>query len=109
MFIREIKTGYGIQPPASLGSALPYHDGTLMWDNSNRSVRCVTPTSTSASYYPQDVFIQLDQPTIDVVEWAKKKMAEERKVLELTANHPEIKNIWDQYQLLVTLASNNGI
>jgi hypothetical protein len=46
---------------------------------------------------------------LEVVRWAEQKMAEEQREIALRQSHPLIKDAWEQYQVSVAMATNQGV
>jgi hypothetical protein len=90
--IRNITGGVGIQVSGSVYNA-PYIDttrasaGLVRYQNGNFEVFDGSSWLPLQSSYPQ---IELDGVTVEVIQWAKQKMVEEKRMLELAKTHPTV-------------------
>jgi hypothetical protein len=99
--IRNITGGVGIQVSGSVYNA-PYIDttrasaGLVRYQNGNFEVFDGSSWLPLQSSYPQ---IELDGVTVEVVQWAKQKMIEEKRILELAKTHPTVADALAQVKL----------
>jgi hypothetical protein len=90
--IRTITGGAGIHVSGSVYN-VPYIDttrasaGLVRYVNGNLEVYDGSSWLPLQSSYPQ---IELDGVTIEVVQWAKQKMIEEKRLLELARTHSTV-------------------
>jgi hypothetical protein len=90
--IRNITGGQGIHVSGSVYNA-PYIDttrasaGMVRYVNGNLEVYDGSSWLPLQSSYPQ---IELDGVTVEVVQWVKQKMIEEKRLLELAQTHPTV-------------------
>ena len=90
--IRNITGGVGIHVQGSVYNA-PYIDttrasaGMVRYVGGNLEVYDGSSWLPLASSYPQ---IELDGVTVEVVQWARRRMEEEKRMLELAKTHPTV-------------------
>lgn len=90
--IRNITGGPGIYIAGNVYNQ-PYVDmsrpsaGMVRYTGSNLEVYDGSSWLPMTSSYPQ---IELDSLTIETVQWARQKMEEEKRMLELAAKHPTV-------------------
>lgn len=90
--IRNITGGQGIHVSGSIYNA-PYIDttrasaGMVRYTNGNIEVYDGSSWLPLQSSYPQ---IELDELTVEAVQWARRKMEEEKHMLALAQQHPTI-------------------
>lgn len=90
--IRNITSGPGIHI-ANNSYSSPYIDmsrpsaGMVRYNGSNIEVYDGASWLTMTSSYPQ---VELDGLTMEVVTWARRKMEEEKRMLELAQKHPTV-------------------
>jgi 23S rRNA maturation-related 3'-5' exoribonuclease YhaM len=90
--IRNITGGEGIHVSGSVYNA-PYIDttrasaGMVRYVGGNFEVYDGSSWLPLQSSYPQ---VELDGVTVEVVQWAKQKMIEEKRMLELAKTHPTV-------------------
>lgn len=90
--IRNITAGPGIHIAGNVYNQ-PYVDmsrpsaGMVRYNGINIEVYDGSSWLPMTSSYPQ---IELDGLTIETVQWARRKMDEEQRILELAAKHPTV-------------------
>lgn len=90
--IRNITAGPGIHISGNVYNQ-PYVDmtrpsaGMVRYNNNNFEVYDGGSWLPMTSSYPQ---IGLDDPTLEAVQWARRKMEEEKRMLELAKTHPTV-------------------
>lgn len=90
--IRNITSGPGIHISGNVYNS-PYVDmsrpsaGMVRYQGSNLEVYDGSSWLPMTSSYPQ---IELDGLTMEVVQWARRKMEEEKRMLELAQKHPTV-------------------
>jgi 23S rRNA maturation-related 3'-5' exoribonuclease YhaM len=90
--IRNITGGAGIHISGSVYNA-PYIDttrasaGMVRYIGGNLEVYDGSSWLPLQSSYPT---IELDGVTVEVVQWARRRMEEEKRMLELARNHPTV-------------------
>ncbi len=90
--IRTITAGMGIHVSGSVYNA-PYIDttrasaGLVRYQNGNFEVFDGSSWLPLQSSYPQ---IELDGVTVEVIQWARRRMEEEKRMLELAKTHPTV-------------------
>lgn len=90
--IRNITSGPGITVSGSVYNA-PYIDttrasaGMVRYIGGNLEVYDGSSWLPLQSSYPT---IELDGVTVEVVQWARRRMEEEKRMLELARNHPTV-------------------
>jgi hypothetical protein len=90
--IRNITGGVGIHVQGSVYNA-PYIDttrasaGMVRYVGGNLEVYDGSSWLPLASSYPQ---IELDGVTVEVIQWARRRMEEEKRMLELAKTHPTV-------------------
>jgi 23S rRNA maturation-related 3'-5' exoribonuclease YhaM len=90
--IRNITSGYGIQVSGSVYNA-PYIDttrasaGMVRYVGGNLEVYDGSSWLPLQSSYPQ---VELDGVTQEAVAWTRRKMEEEKRMLELAKTHPTV-------------------
>lgn len=90
--IRNITGGVGIHVSGSVYNA-PYIDttrasaGMVRYVGGNLEVYDGSSWLPLASSYPQ---IELDGVTVEVIQWARRRMEEEKRMLELAKTHPTV-------------------
>lgn len=92
--IRNITNGAGIHISGNVYNQ-PYVDmsrpsaGMVRYNNSNIEVYDGGSWLPMVSSYPQ---IELDGPTLEAVNWTRRKMEEEKRMLEIAQQHPAVAN-----------------
>lgn len=90
--IRNITSGQGINISGNVYNS-PYIDmtrpsaGMVRYHANNLEIYDGASWLPIQSSYPQ---IELDGPTMEAVQWARRKMEEEKRILELAQNHPTV-------------------
>jgi hypothetical protein len=90
--IRNITGGQGIQVSGSVYNS-PYIDSTrasagmIRYVSNNLEVYDGSSWLPLQSSYPT---IELDGMTVEVVQWARRRMEEEKRMLELAKKHPTV-------------------
>jgi 23S rRNA maturation-related 3'-5' exoribonuclease YhaM len=90
--IRNITGGVGIHVSGSVYNA-PYIDttrasaGMVRYVSGNLEVYDGSSWLPLQSSYPQ---IELDGVTVEVIQWARRRMEEEKRMLELAKTHPTV-------------------
>ena len=90
--IRNITSGQGIHIAGNVYNQ-PYIDmsrpsaGMVRYNGSNIEVYDGGSWLPMTSSYPQ---IELDGPTMEAVGWTRRKMEEEKRMLELAKTHPTV-------------------
>ena len=90
--IRNITAGQGIYISGNVYNS-PYVDmsrpsaGMVRYNGGNLEVYDGSSWLPMTSSYPQ---IELDNFTMETVQWARQKMEEEKRMLELAAKHPTV-------------------
>lgn len=90
--IRNITNGPGIHISGNVYNQ-PYVDmsrpsaGMVRYNNSNIEVYDGTSWLPMVSSYPQ---IELDGVTQEAIQWVRRKMEEEKQMLELAKKHPSV-------------------
>ena len=90
--IRNITGGQGIHVSGSVYNA-PYIDttrasaGMVRYVSGNLEVYDGSSWLPLQSSYPQ---IELDGVTVEVIQWARRRMEEEKRMLELAKTHPTV-------------------
>jgi hypothetical protein len=90
--IRNITGGVGIHVQGSVYNA-PYIDttrasaGMVRYVGGNLEVYDGSSWLPLASSYPQ---IELDGVTVEVIQWARRRMEEEKRMMELAKTHPTV-------------------
>lgn len=90
--IRNITNGAGIHIAGNVYNQ-PYVDmsrpsaGMVRYTGSNLEVYDGASWLPMVSSYPQ---IELDGPTMEAVQWTRRKMEEEKRMLELAQKHPAV-------------------
>jgi len=90
--IRNITSGTGITVSGSVYNA-PYIDTTRASAGMVRYIGGNLEVYDGASWLPlQSSYptIELDGMTVEVVQWARRRMEEEKRMLELARNHPTV-------------------
>lgn len=102
MFYTDWRTGTGIMP--FLQSTMPYQSGVVSWDGSNKKFVVTDPvTGTKSDIYPSTATIELDPETVRIIDWAKKKMEEEKRLEMLCQQYPGLKEAKEQFEIMQTL------
>ena len=101
MFLRTISTGFGIKPQPYNPSS-PQKSGAIYWDSIANSFKLVD-SNGSEFVYPFNTTVELDDATKNVIEWARHKMVEERKLLELCAKNEAVKQAVDDLHLIIAM------
>jgi hypothetical protein len=97
----QIFNGSGI---ASINNgARPSTSGAVYWDNSAGCVKVVDSFGNAQSVYAPSQMITLDGPTLTVIEWGKKKMADEQQLNALLEQHPGLKELKDKFDVMLAL------
>ena len=90
--IRNITSGPGIHISGNVYNQ-PYIDmtrpsaGMVRYNGSNIEVYDGSSWLPMTSSYPQ---VELDGLTVEAVQWARRKMEEEKRMLELSLKHPTV-------------------
>lgn len=90
--IRNITNGPGIHIAGNVYNQ-PYVDmsrpsaGMVRYNNNNIEIYDGASWLPMTSSYPQ---IELDNVTMEVIQWARRKMEEEKRMLELAQKHPTV-------------------
>lgn len=90
--IRNITSGQGIHIAGNVYNQ-PYVDmsrpsaGMVRYNNNNIEVYDGASWLPMQSSYPQ---VELDGPTLEAVAWTRRKMEEEKRMLELAKTHPTV-------------------
>ena len=90
--IRNITSGSGITVSGSVYNA-PYIDTTRASAGMVRYIGGNLEVYDGASWLPlQSSYptIELDGVTVEVIQWARRRMEEEKRMLELARNHPTV-------------------
>jgi hypothetical protein len=91
--IKNITAGYGIHIGGSTSYSTPYIDmsrhsaGMVRYNGSNFEIYDGASWMTLQSSYPQ---VELDGVTQEAVQWVRRKMEQEKQLLELAKNHPTV-------------------
>lgn len=112
--IRNITGGQGIQVSGSVYNS-PYVDSTrtsagmLRYINNNLEVYDGSSWLPLQSSYPT---IELDGVTQEAIQWTRRRMEEEKRILELAAKHPTVadalaavKKAQEQLDIVVTMVT----
>ena len=95
--IRNITNGPGIHIAGNVYNQ-PYIDmsrpsaGMVRYNNHNIEVYDGGSWLPMTSSYPQ---VELDGPTMEAVQWARRKMEEEKRMLALAQKHPTVADALD--------------
>ena len=91
--IRNITAGYGIHIGGSTSYSTPYIDttrasaGLVRYNNNNFEIYDGSTWIMMQSSYPQ---VELDGATQAAIHWVRRKMEEEKQLLELAKDHPTV-------------------
>lgn len=105
--IKNIVGGNGIVVTNS-GSSGPYVNmnnasaGMIRYNGSSSNLEVYDGSSwlTMSMSYPS---ISLDSSAVSVMDWARKKMSEERELEALMEKHPGLRNLHDQFEMMKIL------
>ena len=101
-----------IQPgPGLISTAnhqpLPYSSGAMYWDGTNKSINVIDGIGSNYTIPFQPVTVSLDAVAQAAIKWAHEKIAEERKLIELCAKHPGLKDVKEKYELMLALTKES--
>jgi hypothetical protein len=91
--IRNITAGYGIHIGGSTSYSTPYIDSTrpsagmVRYLNNNLEIYDGSNWMIMQSSYPQ---VELDGVTQEAIQWVRRKMEDEKKILELAKTYPTV-------------------
>jgi hypothetical protein len=91
--IRNITAGYGIHIGGSTSYSTPYIDSTrpsagmVRYLNNNLEIYDGSNWMSMQSSYPQ---VELDGVTQEAIQWVRRKMEDEKKILELAKTYPTV-------------------
>ena len=91
--IRNITAGYGLHIGGNNSFSTPYIDATrpsagmVRYLNNNLEIYDGSIWVTIQASYPQ---VELDGVTQEAVQWVRRKMEEEKQLLELAKTHPTV-------------------
>jgi hypothetical protein len=81
----------------------PAASGAMYWDNNNNCVKIVDNFGNATSVYTSMQNVGLDGHTQEAVNWAWKKMDEERKIAALMEKHPGLKDLKEKFEVMLAL------
>jgi hypothetical protein len=97
----QIFNGSGIAPINN--PARPSLSGAVYWDNSSGCIKIIDSSGNAQPIYTASQMITLDGPTLTVVEWGRKKMAEEQQLKTLLEQHPGLKDLKEKFDVMLAL------
>lgn len=56
-----------------------------------------------------DSSVSLDNSTMEVIDWARKKMLEEQRLEQLMKQHPGLRDTYEKFEIMKALCSNDEL
>lgn len=101
--INNIIAGAGI----SVSSPYRQHvsvTGSVRWNGALHILEVMDQANWLPLYNSYDTTtVTMSQEYINAIEWARKKMLEEEKILALCEQHPGLKDLKEKYELMLVL------
>ncbi len=85
---------------------LPAQSGQVRWNGNNKEFEVCDNNSGSWYRISPDVELRNDPELIEVVEWAKKKMVEEKRIEELAKLYPAVKDAKERLDIIMKLVGS---
>lgn len=74
----------------------------VFWNNSTQQLE-VLVNNTFQPIPSSHVYVSLPPDVVDVIEWAKERKAEHKRLDELCQSHPTLANLKDQFEMTLAL------
>ncbi len=81
----------------------PAVSGALYWDNNLNCVKVIDQYGIPQNVYTYTQNVGLDSRAQEAVNWAWKKMEEERNIAALLNKHPGLKDIKEKFDVMLAL------
>jgi hypothetical protein len=83
--------------------AQPSQSGAIYWDGSSKQFAIVDSYGNKNPCYAQVQSVMLDPSILKVVDWASKKMEEEKELADLCKLHPGLNDAKEKFDVMLAL------
>lgn len=87
---------------------LPAQSGQVRWNGHSKEFEVCDNQSGNWYRINPEVELRNDDQLAEVMEWAKKKMVEEKKVEELAKQYPAVKDAKEKLDIILKLVQENN-
>ena len=88
---------------------LPATTGQVRWNGSTKEFE-VCDNNNNGTWYRINPEVELrnDSQLVEVIDWANRKMVEEKRIEELAKQYPAVKDAKEKLDIIVKLVQDNG-
>lgn len=88
---------------------LPAQSGQVRWNGNNKEFEVCDNNSGNWYRISPEVELRNDPELIEVIEWAKKKIIEEKHIEELAKQYPAVKDAKEKLDIIVKLVQDEKL
>lgn len=87
---------------------LPAQSGQVRWNGNRKEFEVCDNQSGTWYRINPEIELRSDSQLVEVLEWAKKKMVEEKKIEELAKQYPAVKDLKEKLDIIIKLVHSES-